>query len=257
MVFNSSFRKANTYVNRTPPPPKQRRPRRTRRPCHSGPRRGVFINAADRDGERRRTARRRHDRLLRHARSDLPHALRVHVQLRAAFRTSGRLDFLRPFRRAAALRRDGLRSRRVRSEHDADIISYAAGHKALGLYAMWALRNEIARIAAPELLPVEAQFQFRLEDLLGFRRNPSASTPLFKKFHAKALDGHPTPATPFVRLATGASGVGLAGLARPGLGGGGCLRRERAARSHHRRRRRNDAGPRGRSARRRRHRIAR
>ena len=37
------------------------------------------------------------------------------------------------------------------------------------------------------------------------RRN----TPLFKKFHAKALDGHPTPATPFVRLATGASGVGL------------------------------------------------
>jgi transketolase len=34
---------------------------------------------------------------------------------------------------------------------DADIISYAAGHKALGLYAMWALRNEIARIAAPEL----------------------------------------------------------------------------------------------------------
>ena len=27
---------------------------------------------------------------------------------------------------------------------------------------------------------------------------------------ARALDGHPTPATPFVRLATGASGVGLA-----------------------------------------------
>ena len=51
--------------------------------------------------------------------------------------------------------------------------------------------------------------QFRLEDLLGFRRNPSATTPLFKKFHARALDGHPTPATPFVRLSTGASGVGL------------------------------------------------
>lgn len=92
---------------------------------------------------------------------------------------------------------------------DADIISYAAGHKALGLYALWALRNEVARIAAPELLPSEEQFQFRLEDLLGFRRNPAASTPLFKKFHAKALDGHPTPATPFVRLSTGASGVGL------------------------------------------------
>ena len=32
---------------------------------------------------------------------------------------------------------------------DADVISYAAGHKALGLYAMWALRTEVARIAAP------------------------------------------------------------------------------------------------------------
>lgn len=95
------------------------------------------------------------------------------------------------------------------TRRDADIISYAAGHKALGLYAMWALRNEIARIAAPELLPMQERFQFRLEDLLGFRRNPSANTPLFRKFRAKALDGHPTPATPFVRLSTGASGVGL------------------------------------------------
>jgi transketolase len=95
------------------------------------------------------------------------------------------------------------------TRRDADIISYAAGHKALGLYAMWALRNEIARIAAPELLPIQERFQFRLEDLLGFRRNPQANTPLFKQFRAKALDGHPSPATPFVRLATGASGVGL------------------------------------------------
>lgn len=92
---------------------------------------------------------------------------------------------------------------------EADIISYAAGHKALGLYAMWALRNEIARIAAPELVPAQERFQFRLEDLLGFRRNPSTNTPLFKQFRAKPLDGHPTPATPFVRLSTGASGVGL------------------------------------------------
>ena len=26
---------------------------------------------------------------------------------------------------------------------DADVLSYAAGHKAMGLYAMWALRDEI------------------------------------------------------------------------------------------------------------------
>ncbi|HEX7518046.1 MAG TPA: hypothetical protein VF345_12285 [Chthoniobacterales bacterium] len=93
--------------------------------------------------------------------------------------------------------------------HDADIISYAAGHKALGLYAMWALRNEVARIAAPDLLPEDEKFQLRLEDLLGFRRNPASTTPLSKQFRAKALDGHPTPATPFVRISTGASGVGI------------------------------------------------
>jgi transketolase len=95
------------------------------------------------------------------------------------------------------------------NRQDADIISYAAGHKALGLYAMWALRNEVARIAGPDLLPHDQKFQLRLEDLLGFRRNPTTATPLFRKFHAKPLDGHPTPATPFVRLSTGASGVGV------------------------------------------------
>jgi transketolase len=93
---------------------------------------------------------------------------------------------------------------------DADLISYAAGHKALGLYAIWALRNEIVRIARPALLPAADRFQLRLEDLLGFRRNPVNDTPLFRKHRARALDGHPTPATPFLRLATGASGVGVA-----------------------------------------------
>ncbi len=93
---------------------------------------------------------------------------------------------------------------------DADIISFAAGHKAMGLYSMWAIRDEVARLAAPELLPADAKFRLRLEDLLGFRRNPITKTPLFTMFGAKALDGHPTPATPFIRLSTGASGVGVA-----------------------------------------------
>jgi transketolase len=90
----------------------------------------------------------------------------------------------------------------------ADMLVYAAGHKAMGMYAMWALRNELLRIGKPELLS-EASQQLRLEDLLGFRRNPTNDTPLFKKYHSKTLDGHPTPATPFVRIATGASGVGV------------------------------------------------
>jgi transketolase len=93
---------------------------------------------------------------------------------------------------------------------DADMISFGAGHKAMGLYALWALRDEIARLAAPELLPMNQRYRLRLEDLLGFRRNPITDTPLFRQFGAKALDGHPTPATPFLRLSTGASGVGVA-----------------------------------------------
>ena len=59
-------------------------------------------------------------------------------------------------------------------------------------------------------MPENDRDRLRLEDLLGFRRNPTTATPLFAALHARALDGHPTPATPFVRLATGASGVGLA-----------------------------------------------
>jgi len=93
---------------------------------------------------------------------------------------------------------------------ESDQISYAAGHKAMGLYAMWALRNEIARAGAPQILPASEGDQLRLEDLLGFRRNPVNSTPLFLKFKSKALDGHPTPITPFIKLSTGASGVGVA-----------------------------------------------
>ncbi len=93
---------------------------------------------------------------------------------------------------------------------DADIISYAAGHKAMGLYALWALRDEIVSLGAPELLPRDLRYRVRIEDLLGFRRNPTQKTPLFLRFGVKALDGHPTPATPFVKLSTGASGVGVA-----------------------------------------------
>ena len=94
-------------------------------------------------------------------------------------------------------------------DRSADIISYAAGHKALGLYAMWALRNEVVKQTHADLLPEVLQ-QMRLEDLLGFRKNPITSTPLFKQFNAKPLDGHPTPETPFVWLSTGPSGVGVA-----------------------------------------------
>jgi len=101
---------------------------------------------------------------------------------------------------------------------EADIISYAAGHKALGLYAMWALRNESVRAARADLLPAEEKLQLRLEDLLGFRRNSVQNTPLFNAFHAKPLGGHPEPCIPFVRTSTGASGVGVGSAVGLALG---------------------------------------
>jgi transketolase len=67
----------------------------------------------------------------------------------------------------------------------------------------------VVRQTHQDLLPQVSQ-QLRLEDLLGFRKNPITSTPLFMQFNAKPLDGHPTPQTPFVWLSTGVSGVGVA-----------------------------------------------
>ncbi len=93
---------------------------------------------------------------------------------------------------------------------DADVLAYAAGHKAMGLYAMWALRDEVARLCAAHLLPPDEADRLRVEDLLGFRTNPTARRPLSLRHHSRSLDGHPTPATPFVRMASGASGVGVA-----------------------------------------------
>ena len=58
-----------------------------------------------------------------------------------------------------------------------DLVVYAAGHKALGLYAMWALRNEVVKAFIPELLP-EEKYQLRFEDLLGFRKNPTTDLPI-------------------------------------------------------------------------------
>lgn len=93
--------------------------------------------------------------------------------------------------------------------NDADILSYAAGHKALGLYAISALRNEIVKNHMPQLLAADEKRQLRLEDLLGFRKSLACGLKLFEKFKCKSLDGHPVPITPFVKLSTGASGVGV------------------------------------------------
>ena len=173
-----------------------------------GPRRGLFINAADRiaeEGEPLDAATLDHYETL-----DLIYRTVCAVMYNYAPLSGHPGGSISSGRFVSRLLFDVMDYDLARpGRPDADIISYAAGHKALGLYAMWALRNEVARIAAPDLLPTDERFQLRLEDLLGFRRNPVSTTPLLKQFHAKPLDGHPTPATPFVRIATGASGVGI------------------------------------------------
>lgn len=115
---------------------------------------------------------------------------------------------------------------------DADMISYGAGHKAMGLYGMWALRNEAARISGSGLLPGDIKWQLRIEDLLGFRRNPVTKCPLFNKFKSKALDGHPCPIVPFIRLSTGASGVGDASSIGLGFGAADYYGAKNAPRVH-------------------------
>ncbi len=99
---------------------------------------------------------------------------------------------------------------------DADRIVFAAGHKALGLYAAWALRDELARLGGMDL-PAPAQ-RLRWDDLLGFRRNRCDPREPFDGPPVRPLDGHPTPLVPFVPVATGASGVGLASAVGLALG---------------------------------------
>ncbi len=97
------------------------------------------------------------------------------------------------------------------SRSDSDIIGMAAGHKALGLYSFLGLIFEIVKLKDKKLFD-SIEHKIRFEDLLGFRKNPATTLPLLKKFDSKRLDGHPTPETPGVVVATGASGVGLGSL---------------------------------------------
>ena len=81
---------------------------------------------------------------------------------------------------------------------------------------MWALRDEVARGRRPG---AAARRRAGAAPAPGgparlSAATPSRTTPLFRGFSARALDGHPTPATPFVKLATGASGVGCRQLDR-------------------------------------------
>lgn len=90
-----------------------------------------------------------------------------------------------------------------------DVVGLASGHKANGLYAILSLLFEAVRMREPSLLPSDAIF---FHDLLGFRRNRTYRSRLADALHPHPLDGHPTPETPFVRIASGASGYAVSQL---------------------------------------------
>lgn len=84
-----------------------------------------------------------------------------------------------------------------------DVVGLASGHKANGLYAILTLLFETVKLRKPELLPKNA---ILFKDMLGFRRNKTYHSKLVDQLHPTSLEGHPIPETPFVRLASGASG---------------------------------------------------
>jgi transketolase len=91
---------------------------------------------------------------------------------------------------------------------DQDIPVLAAGHKSFGWYVFISLLYEAVFAGKYSLLSGGEKY-LRFEDLLGIRKNEAVPTPLMSKFSSRALDGHPVPPTPFVFLATGASGAGI------------------------------------------------
>ena len=147
---------------------------------------------------------------LRGGRPLLPLALRAPLQLRADVGPPRGLDLLGPLRRRDPLRRDGLRRSRSPTARTPTSSPTRPATRRWASTRCGRCATRSPASAPRRCCPQDAADRLRLEDLLGFRRNPTSATPLFRKFGAKALDGHPTPATPFVQLSTGASGVGVA-----------------------------------------------
>lgn len=87
-----------------------------------------------------------------------------------------------------------------------DVVGLASGHKTNGLYALLTILFEAVKLRKPELLPQDA---ILFKDLLGFRRNRTYHSKLVDQLNPARLDGHPVPETPFVRIASGASGYAV------------------------------------------------
>ena len=109
----------------------------------------------------------------------LPRALRAAVQLRADLGASGRLDLGGALLGGAALRRSRLRPGRPRARRRrrALVCGRAQGHGPLR--PVGAARRDRPHRRARAAAGRRSR-RLRLEDLLGFRRNPTTATPLFR-----------------------------------------------------------------------------
>ena len=195
---------------------------RRRRRKERGPWRSPSDHAAASTSTSRRSCRRGaadagRARPLRGVRPAVPLALRPPLQLRAHVGPPRRVDLVRAVRRGRALRRHGLRARRPgaagrrpdqlrgRPQGHGPVRHVGAARRSGRGGRPGAAARTAGAAPAPGGPPrVQAQ--------------PHHATPLFREFGARALDGHPTPATPFVKLSTGASGVGFASSIGLGIG---------------------------------------
>ena len=138
-------------------------------------------------GACRASPRSRRARLFREYRPHLPLAVRACSSTTCRPRATPAARSPRAASSRAPLRQHGLRLRRPGPRRTPTSSPTPPATRRMGLYAMWALRDEVARVGAPELLPADVTHQrLRLEDLLGFRRNPITDTPLFTRVRRQA-----------------------------------------------------------------------
>ena len=110
------------------------------------------------------------------------------------------------------------------NRRDADLLSYAAGHKALGLYAMLALRDEIVRIGDPAALPGRGPAPPPLRGPARLPPQPDAGHPPLPPLRVEGARRPPHPGHPLRQAGHRRLGSGLRRLPGPGPGGGRLLR---------------------------------
>ena len=140
---------------------------------------------------------------------------------------------------------------------DADLISYAAGHKAMGLYAMWALRDEVARSGRPGAAARTAGAAPAPGGPPRVQAQPHHADPALPRVRRPGARRAPDAGDPVRQARDGRLRRRLRQLHRARHRRGRPLRRRRAAGAHRRGRGRPDARPRGRVPGRGRHRLAR